>query len=168
MIKQTWYQLPDEDCERLTRFEMQSVRWIMAALNILVNAEKPMADRLDCIPEGRRRFRLMLGQLRAVCNDLIGTTPREQCKQIQGVMKDMQLNLIPKLAPGSEKVVMDPKDLAYLIHHAQRDEELCQTCVKDGNECRKCKMYKMLVAVAPLPDYGSGMMCPYSGDWMHK
>ena len=36
MIKQTWYQLPDKDCERLTRFEMQSVRWIMAALNILM------------------------------------------------------------------------------------------------------------------------------------
>lgn len=168
MTKRKSYQLPEEDRERITRYEMHAVRWLIATKITIQHAEENIANRLECIPSGKRRFRLMLGQLRAICDDLLGTIPKEQRKQIDNVMHDMQLNMIPRLAPGSEKVVMESKDLAFIIYHAQRDEELCQTCVKDGNECRKCKMYQMLVAVAPLPDYGSGMMCPYNGDWMHK
>lgn len=167
-MKTTWYQLPEEDCERLRRPEMASLRWLISALNSVALAEANLQNRLECIPNGKSRYRLMLGQLRAICDDLLGTIPKEQRKQIDNVMHDMQLNMIPRLAPGSEKVIMEAKDLAFFIYHAQRDEELCQTCVKDGEECRKCKMYQLLVAFAPLPDYGSGMMCPYNDDWMEK
>lgn len=168
MKKTTFYQLPEEDCERLRRPEMASLRWLISALNSVALAEANLQNRLECIPNGKSRYRLMLGQLRAICNDLIGTTPREQCKQIQNVTNDMELRLVPKYTQNANVVILNVEDMSYIVRHAQKDEELCQTCVKDGNECRSCKMYQLLSAVAPLEDYGSGMMCPYVSDWYGK
>ena len=167
-MKTTWYQLPEEDCERLNRPEMQALRWVIAALNSVALAEKDLQKRLECVPEGQVSYRLMLGQLRALCNDMIGTIPVKQCKQIKNVMDDMELRMIPKYTTNKNQVVMGVDDVSYIVSHAQRDEELCQTCIMDGNECRSCKMYQILESVAPLEDYGSGMMCPYNGDWFEK
>jgi hypothetical protein len=83
-------------------------------------------------------------------------------------MNDMDLRLTPKLAPIGDKVVIDVSDLSYIVQHAQRDEELCQTCIRTGDECRECKLYQIMSAIAPLEDWGSGMMCPYGSDWMGK
>lgn len=167
-MKETWYQLPEADCERLNRTEMQSVRWLLAALNSCVLAQKDLDKRLECIPEGKRRFRLMTGQLRAIANDLIGTTPTNQCRQIRNTMTDMDLRLTPKMTPVGNRVVLDVYDLSYIVQHAQKDDELCQTCIRTGDECRECKLYQIMSAIAPLEDWGSGMMCPYGSDWMGK
>ena len=88
MIKQTFYELTDEDCERLNATEMRAVRWLMASLNSCIYAQRDLVHRLECIPSGKARFRLMLGHLRAINNDIIGTTPKKQCKQIRNTMDD--------------------------------------------------------------------------------
>ena len=163
-MKKTWYQLPEEDCERLTRDEMQALRWSLAAVNSVAQAEGPLKDRLECIPSGKVRWRLLLGQLRAVTNDLIGTIPYKQCVNIKNVMNDMELRMVPKFSASDNRVIMTAPDLAYLVDAAKRDK--CMGCIYTGDECRQCELYKILSAITPMQDYGNGMICPYNlAEW---
>lgn len=167
MIKQTFYQLPPEDCERLTASEMRAFRWLMAALNSITYGETDLKGRLECIPNGKTRYRLMLGQLRAICNDMIGTLPIKQCKQIRNTMNDMELRLVPKHTPHGSGVVLDVDDTTYLVDHAQSD--VCSTCIRDGEECRSCELYQILEAITPLNEWGNSTICPFNReDWKQK
>lgn len=167
MIKQTWYQLPEKDCERLNATEMRSIRWLLGALSICSRAEKDMERRLECIPEGKRRFRLMLGQLRAICNDLIGTTPIKQARTVQTTTHDMELRLVPKLTPGDHNALINGHDLAFLVGYAK--DALCTTCIADGDECRKCELYQILESLCPQQDWGGKGLCPYNrDDWQER
>jgi len=159
-MKTTYYSLPEEDRERLTRTEMQAVRWCLAAISSIAYAQDDLASRLDCIPYGRIRWRLMLGHLRACLNDVLGTTPLKQRKTIQNVMNDMELRMVPKLSSNSQRVTMDVEDLSLLVRAAKKD--YCSACILTDEECRKCELYKVLESVAPLDDYGDGSLCPYS------
>jgi len=159
-MKTTWYQLPEEDCERLNSTEMRAVRWSLAAKYSVACAAEVLGKRLDCIPEGRVRWRLMLGQLRALCNDLIGTVPAKQRKTIWNVMNDMELRMVPKGTKRDDRVVMDAKDLGYLVTLAK--QERCTACVLTDAECRDCTLYKILESAVPLDDYGDGGICPYN------
>lgn len=167
MIKKTWYQLEEKDCERLNRSEMQAVRWSLAALHCVAHAQNDLAERLKCIPNGQRRWRLMVGQLRALCNDIIGTTPRKQCVGIQSTMNDMELRFVPKYTPFDTRVVMDVNDLSFLVSHAKKD--ICSACILTGDECRECELYKILESIAPQQDWGHSTVCPYlREDWFDR
>lgn len=166
-MKKTWYQLPEEDCERLNRTEMTALRWSLAAVNSCAYAQDDLAKRLECIPDGKVRWRLMLGQLRALCNDLLGTTPRKQCLTIKHVMDDMELRMVPKFTPVPDRVCMGVDDLSYLVRAAKKD--ICVGCILTGDECRKCELYRILESVSPMEDWGDSMMCPYNrDDWMDR
>lgn len=153
------YSLPDEDCERLNRIEMQSVRMMLAALSVAAYAEKDLKKRLECVPAGNKRMKMAVGSLRSVVNDLIGTISRAQAKQIYGVMKDFEMRLLPKATPGSTNVVMTKEEGMALIDCAKWK---CHNCVEDGNSCRECKLYQLLEATTPMDDYGDGLVCPYA------
>lgn len=157
------YMLPEADCERLMRSELTAVRMLLAALSSATYAKEDLDDRLKCVPHGRERFRLALGGLRAVCDDLIGTISRSQCKQIYGTMKDFEMRLLPKLTPGSTNIIMTKEQGKDLLDCARWK---CHDCVEDGERCRECQLYKVLEATTPLDDYGDGMICPYAlADW---
>jgi len=157
------YMLPEADCERLMRSELTAVRMLLAALSSATYAKEDLDDRLKCVPHGRERFRLALGGLRAVCDDLIGTISRSQCKQIYGTMKDFEMRLLPKLTPGSTNIIMTKEQGKDLLECARWK---CHDCVEDGERCRECQLYKVLEATTPLDDYGDGMICPYAlADW---
>lgn len=165
--KATFYQLPEEECERVNRREMQALRWSLAAINSIAYAQEDLAERLECIPNGKARWRLMLGQLRSCLNDLIGTVPRKQCQTIKNVMNDMELRMVPKMTPNTNRVAMGVEDLSYLVDHAKKD--ICMACVMTGDECRKCELYKILESIAPLEDWGQSTICPYSKeDWWDR
>lgn len=153
------YMLPEADCERLMRSELTAVRMLLAALSSATYAKEDLDDRLKCVPHGRERFRLALGGLRAVCDDLIGTISRSQCKQIYGTMKDFEMRLLPKLTPGSTNIIMTKEQGKDLLECARWK---CHDCVEDGERCRECQLYKVLEATTPLDDYGDGMICPYA------
>ena len=141
------YMLPEEDCERLNRFEMQSVRMMLAALSVAAYAEKDLATRLECVPAGNQRM----------------TISRNQCRQIHGTMKDFEMRLVPKLTPGSTNILMTKEQGKDLLDCARWQ---CHSCVKDGEEARKCRLYKLLEATTPMDDYGDGMICPYAlAEW---
>ena len=162
-MKETWYQLPEEDCERLKRAELAALKMLLAELSSGTWVRDELWDRLLCIPNGRRRLLLSLGGLRAICNDLIGTIPIAQASQIRGTLKDYEIRLIPKLTPNSKNIILTREEAQDLMDMAR---EMCRSCVEDGESCRKCKMYKLLEATTPLNDYGSGLSCPYSlAEW---
>ena len=159
-MKQTFYQLPEEDCERLNSTEMRAIRWSLTAVNSIAYAERDLANRLECIPNGKVRWRLMLGQLRALCNDLIGTTPNKQVKTIRNTLNDMEIRLVPKFTTFDNRVVLDASDVGALVTLAK--ETACTSCIKTDSECRACELYKILESAAPLDDYGDGGLCPYN------
>lgn len=148
----------------MNRTQMNALRWCIAAINSVAYAQTDLASRLECIPNGKVRWRLMLGQLRACVNDLIGTIPHKQCVNIKGVMNDMELRLVPKLTRNTDRVSMAVDDLSYLVKYAKKD--VCSACILDGEECRQCELYKILESIAPRQDWGSSTVCPYlREDW---
>ena len=153
------YQLPEEDCERLKRSEMQAVRMCLAVVSVAAYAKDDLKDRLDCVPDGNRRMRLAVGLLKAVVDDLIGTVSKQQARQLYGTMKDYNMCLLPKLTPGSTNIIMTKDQGKDLLDCARWK---CSDCVEDGEGCRECRLYKLLEATTPLDDYGSGLICPYS------
>lgn len=163
MQKREPYMLPDADCTRLKRSEMTAVRMLLAALSNAAYAKDDLAERLEFVPNGKRRFRLALGGLRAVCDDLVGTISRDQCRQICGTMKDFEMRLLPKLTPGSTNIIMTKEQGKELLDCARWK---CRACVEDGEHCKECRLYRLLEATTPLEDYGDGLVCPYAlVDW---
>ena len=157
------YMLPDEQCERLKRSEMTAVRMLLAGLSTAGYAKDDLVERLKCVPDGNRRLRMALGGLKAVCDDLVGTISKAQCRQIYGTMKDFEMRLMPKLSPMSTNIVMTKEEGKELLECARWK---CSGCVEDGEGCRRCKLYKLLEATTPMEDYGDGLICPYSlAEW---
>ena len=132
-----------------------------------MGGEGPLKDRLECIPSGKVRWRLLLGQLRAVTNDLIGTIPYKQCVNIKNVMNDMELRLVPKYSGHGNRVTLDIDDLSYIVNAAKKDH--CLACILNGDECRSCKLYQILESIAPMEDWGDSTVCPYMReDWLDR
>lgn len=166
-MKNTWYQLPEDQCERVNRTEMQALRWSLTAVNSVAYAERDLEKRLECVPNGKARWRLMLGQLRALCNDLVGTIPEKQKNAVRNVMSDMEVRLVPKMTPYDKRIVMGVDDLSYIVAHAKKD--ICLGCTYSGDECRQCELCRILEGIAPLQDWGSDALCPYSReDWWDR
>ena len=158
-MKKEFYSLPDAECERMTRAEMNAVQGVLAAVHFVANGRPDLQKRLAMIPNGKRRYNLMLGQVNAIANDLVGITKVGQCKQIRNIMHDCDLRFTPKMTPMDRRVVIDIDDVAYLIDAAKREQ--CTVCTKTDAECRSCGLYQVLERVVPLDDYKDGTMCPY-------
>ena len=163
MSKRVPYSLPDDQCERLNRREMNAMIMLLAHLSSAAYAEKDLEHRFECIPNGKQRFRLVLGGLRAICDDLAGTISPAQCKTLYGTMKDNELRIVPKLTSGSPNLIMS-KDQAKELMDAAREK--CRMCTEDGESCRQCGLYQIMEALVPMENYGNGLMCPYSlAEW---
>jgi hypothetical protein len=157
------YMLPDEDCERLTRPEMQSLKMMLALLSAAAYAEKDLRRCLERVRYGNRLMRMALGSLRSLMNKVLGTVSRNQCKHIYGTMTDYEVRLVPKLTPGSTNIILTKEQGKALMDCAQWQ---CKDCVKDGEEARKCKLYQLLESTTQMDDYGDGLLCPYAlAEW---
>lgn len=158
--KRVW--LDEKDCERMNRGEYEAMRGLLGAVSYIAHADRNLAKRLESVPYGKQRMRMILGGVKALSDDLIGTMPQGQCKQLKNTMEDMEIRMVPKMAAMCRNVVFD-KDLAKeLIDIAQ---EKCHGCVEDGESCRSCGLYRVLESLLPLNDFG-GMLCPFSvSEW---
>lgn len=155
--------LDDKDCERMNRHEFEAVRCLLGAVSYIANASEDLQKRLECIPAGRKRMAMARGAVNAIANDLIGTMTGAQCKQMQNVMKDMEMRMVPKLSPGSRNVIMTADAAKTLIDSAK---SRCAICAASGDEIRRCPLYQVLEGLIPLEDYGDGLLCPYVlADW---
>lgn len=164
-MKNTWYQLPEDQCERLNRPQMGALLRMYNLLSDEAYFSKDMIPRLECIPNGVKRMQLALGQMRSIVNDITGTIPVEQCRRIHGTMKDYESRIVPKYTPSPASVVLEKEQAKSLIDFARAE---CKTCVKDAEECRGCPLYKLLIAVLPCDNYDEygSYLCPYSrSEW---
>lgn len=159
--KRVW--LRDEDCERLNRSEYEAIRCLLGAVSYTAHAKDDLQKRLECIPSGRQRMGMVLGGLKSIADDLIGTVPVGQCKQIRNTMQDMDMRMVPKLTPMSQNVILE-KDVAKALIDTTREK--CVGCVEDEKSCRECALYKVLESFLPLDTYEGGLLCPYSlSEW---
>lgn len=160
------YSLPENERERVTRTEMHTLQWLLNALSSLCYAEDDLKSRLECVPNGRQRLKLNIGQLRSLLRDLFGTIPDKQKRQIQNSAKDMEVRLVPKMTPRKISLVLEEETAKELVNAAQAK---CRyDCVPDLDGDRNCELCKILEAVIPLEKYESST-CPYwHAEWEDK
>lgn len=159
--KRVW--LNEEDCERMNRGEFEAMRCLLGAVNYAAHAKDDLQERLACIRSGKARMAMVLGGLKAIADDLIGTMPVGQCKQIRNTMQDMEIRMVPKMASMRQNVILEKDNAKALIDKAM---ECCKGCVEDQNSCRKCGLYRVLESILPLDSWENGMLCPYSmSEW---
>lgn len=105
---------------------------------------------------------MVLGGLKSIADDLIGTMPVGQCKQLQNTMTDMEMRMVPKLTAMSQNVILEKEHARSLFDIAMKQ---CRGCVEDAQSCRKCGLYRVLESTLPLDDYDR-LICPYSiSEW---
>lgn len=160
MPRKARYELPDEDCERLTRVEMAACRNIMALASDLHFAKDDLKNRLACVPSGQARMNMLCGGIDSLFRDILGTVSDKQRKQLKNMARDLVMKAVPKLSSNGQQVMIYIDDVKELVDCAR---ERCKLCVMDGNECRKCTLYKWLESNIPLDDYGDNLVCPYAG-----
>lgn len=159
--KRVW--LDENDCERLNRGEFEAVRCLLGAVSYTAHARDDLRKRLECIPSGNARMAMALGGLKSIAEDLVGTMPRGQCRQIRNTMSDMEMRMVPKMSRMSTNVILEKDVAKALIDTAM---EKCRGCVEDEKSCRECGLYKVLESFLPLDNYENGMLCPYSmSEW---
>ena len=157
------FELPDDQCERLKRQEMMAAQMMLTCFSNLMYVREDLQDRLGQVPYGRQRMNMLIGQFRSLLTDTMGTVSDKQRHHLQGVVKDMEVRLVPKMTPITTSVVLTKDEGKELVNAAQ---EQCRVCSLDSEECRQCKLYRLLEAVVPLDDY-SGYSCPY-GTKIHE
>lgn len=160
------FELPDDQCERLTRTEMHSVQWLLNAVSTLRYAETDLMKRLECVPSGNQRLRLCIGQLGSLLRDVLGTVSDKQRRQLRNTANDMEVRLVPKMTSQTVSVVLDEKTAKELVESAQAK---CHwECVPDLDESRNCELCRILETVVPLESYES-VSCPYwRAEWEEK
>ena len=149
---------PEEDCERMTRTEFEATRCLLGATSYLAHARDDLGKRLECIPRGKQRMAMLMGQVKSLSNQIVDTMTIQQAKQMRNVMADMEMRMVPKLTPSRSNILMPADAAKTLVSCAQYK---CRECVAYGEEARKCELYKVLEALTPLDDYGNGLTCPY-------
>lgn len=159
--KRVW--LEDDECIRMNRAEFEGMRCLLGAVSYAAHAWDDLKEHLQIIPKGKQRLAMTLGGLRAIADDLSGTMPRGQCKQMRNTMQDMDMRMVPKMTRMSQNVILD-KDVAKGLVDAAMEK--CRFCVEDAEGGRKCALYKTLESFLPLDSYENGMLCPYSmSEW---
>ena len=159
--KRVWLQ--DADCERLNRAEFEAVRCLLGAVSYTARAKEDLQKRLECVPGGRQRMNMVLGGLKSIADDIVGTMPVGQCRQIRNTMNDMEMRMVPKMTGMSRNVILEADNAKALIDTAM---ERCKGCVEDEVSCRQCGLYKVLESFLPLNDYDNGLLCPYAvSEW---
>lgn len=158
-VKREHYELPDDQCERLTGNEMDGLRWCLNTTSMLFVAKDNLQKRLECVPYGRERMNMLTGGMNALFQDLLGTVTNKQRKALRNTARDYKIKLVP--AVGMEKSIMavDEQDFKTLISAAKNK---CKDCTKCGMVVRKCPLYQILEVYVPLDEYDDTIMCSYA------
>lgn len=151
--------LPDDQCRRAVRNEMHAIQFMLTILSAGTNVSKDLSERLKDVPQGAQMWRCGMGLLKSVCNDVVGTLPIKQARQIKGVCDNYEIRLMPKLSSKDRTIVLSAETGRELISLAQ---EGCRMCSKTADEAEKCQLFNLLTAITPLDDYDRYGLCPYN------
>lgn len=154
------YSLPEADRERMTRDELNAFIYFKCALASAGYAWEKMKRRLAYIPAGEQRFKMQMGGMNALLDDIAGTMPKQSQKRMDGITNDYKIALIPKAGTEPKRLIMDAEDGAILVQAAMHYCE--HECIRTDEEARReCRLYRIFEAYMPLNNYGDGGMCQY-------
>ena len=149
---------------RVNRGEMQSLRWLMFAFSSILSSQTELVDRLKMLPDGEDRLGKVEQGLESLMKEMMLTLPDNQRKMVKNTLDDMEFRMVPNMTPKNNRVVMDVYDLAYIVEAAKKD--ICMTCIYAGDECKQCKLYRILEGISPQKEWGDSTLCPYNReDW---
>ena len=100
-----------------------------------------------------------LAAIDGILRDICGTINMRQAKQLLNSARELEVRLVPRLSPAPAVLPLTKDEYTELIDCAR---EKCKFCTEDGEGCRKCRLYQMLLDKVPLDDYGDGLVCPYA------
>ena len=154
------FTLPDNECERLTRPEMNAVKLLLSLTSIVNYAKDDLKRHLDLIPDGNQRFSNATEDINSILQDVLGTVSVKQTKQLLNDAKDLEVRLVPKMTRDQAAVLFYRDEFQSMVDCAR---EKCKFYSEDGNTCRNCVLYGILEAKVPLDDYeDDGITCPYA------
>jgi len=153
------FELPDDQCERLTRDEMSAVRMLLILSSEINYAKEDLQKRLAMIPNGKARMNMLAGNCTSLFKDVLGTISDKQRRTLRNSALDYDLKIVPKVNAGQTSIAVQKDDMTELVNCAR---EKCKYCTLSGLESRSCQLYKLLEAYIPLNDYGAEIICPYA------
>lgn len=151
--------LPDSECERVTRQEMNACKFLTTLVSVTAYAKDDLKKRLETIPDGLARMDEALENIDSILRDICGTVNTRQAKQLLNASKELEVRLVPKFCPDHTMLQMGKEEYKDLIDCAR---EKCKFCTEDGDSCHDCRLYGILIERIPLDDYGDGITCPYA------
>ena len=151
--------LPDRECERVTRQEMNACKLLTTLVSIMNYAKDDLKKRLEIIPDGQTRMNSAVSEMDSILTDICGTINIRQAKQLLNASNELELRLVPRFSPDHTAVQLNKAEYKDLIDCAR---EKCKFCTENGESCRDCRLYGVLIERVPLEDYGDGICCPYA------
>ena len=151
--------LPDSECERMTRNEMNAFKMLTVSVSEINHAKEFLARLIGIVPDGNERFDQLMTLANEFFEDMIGTVHSKQAKNLLNAVQDNEIRLMPKMAPRDLVIPVRKEEYQDMIDCAR---EKCKFCTEDGKTCERCKLYGLLVSQVPLEDYGDGISCPYA------
>jgi hypothetical protein len=152
-----------DDAWDLTRNEKTSLQFLAHAVSALVAAQDDLSERLDRIENGQGRMKAIADESIQLLTEVRQTVPEKQRMNLVNISKDYEVRLVPKFTPSTHNVVVQKEDFRELVDAAQAK---CKDCTLDNEECRKCKLYQLLVTVLPMDHYDGVFLCPYNmAEW---
>ena len=151
--------LPDRECVRVTRQEMNACKLMTSLVSVVAYAKDDLRERLELVPDGQHRMETALTVIDNLLRDLCGTINIRQAKQLLNAAKELEVRLVPRMSPDHTTIQLNKDEYQELIDCAR---EKCKFCTLDGEECRKCRLYQMLLDKVPLDHYGDDITCPYA------
>lgn len=151
--------LPERECIRVTRQEMNACKLLTSLVSVTAYAVDDLRERLKVVPDGQDRMESALAAIDSLLRDICGTINIRQARQLLNAATEMEIRLVPKMTPDNTRMQMDKDEYKDLIDCAR---EKCKFCTEDGESCKGCRLYGILLEKIPLDDYGDGISCPYA------
>jgi hypothetical protein len=152
-----------DDAWLVTRQEKLSILFLMNTVSAMMDSREELKDRIGRIDGGPELMDTMCGSAEKLLTEIRRTIPTEQRHNINNVSKDMEMRMTPKATPRKTSVVMQKDEFRTLVDAAQ---EKCKECTDDNDECRKCKLFRLLTVILPMDSYDGTFLCPYNArEW---
>lgn len=152
-----------EDAWDVTRGEKLSILFLMNTVSSMMDSREELRNRVSRIEGGQEMMDTMCTVSEKLLNEIRRTIPEKQRHNINNISKDMEMRMKPKSTPSETAVIMQKEEFRALVDAAQVK---CRECTDSNVECKKCKLYQLLLVVLPLDRYDFGYLCPYNlTDW---
>lgn len=152
-----------EDAWPVTRTEKLSILFLMNTVSSMMDSREELRERVSRIEGGQEMMDTMCTVSEKLLTEIRRTIPEDQRHNINNISKDMEMRMKPKQTPSETKVIVEKEDFRELIDATQ---VRCRECTDDNEECKKCRLYQLLLIHLPLDRYDGTFLCPYNArDW---